>query len=170
MSEVSRSTSVAPRHRRRVSSRLNPPLLRNNQLSPRSKSGASRADDLCDGLPPSPPFCMKAKLLVATCLLFLAPAIATAAEYDELPVPIKSVAPKYPSQMKQDGTSGLVLVQVLINESGDVVECIVKKSSRPEFEAPAVQAVQLWKFKPAKKAGAPVSAKLSLPVRFSAES
>ena len=113
---------------------------------------------------------MKTKVLLATCLLILAPCIAVANDTDEMPVPIKSVAPAYPADMKRDGTSGLVVVQVAINENGDVVGCTVAKSSRVEFEAAAVQAVQSWKFKPAKKAGVAVSVKINVPVKFTVES
>ena len=112
---------------------------------------------------------MKTKALLFTCLLILAPFVAGANDTDEMPVPVKSVAPKYPADMKRDGTSGLVVVQVAINENGDVVECTVAKSSRVEFEAAALQAVQSWKFKPAKKAGVAVSAKIHVPVKFTVE-
>jgi protein TonB len=89
--------------------------------------------------------------------------------YDELPVPVKSVAPEYPAAMKRDHASGLVTIQVVIDESGEVVERAIVKSTHVEFEAPALEAVGKWKFKPAKKGGVAVRAKLSIPLKFIAD-
>jgi protein TonB len=58
---------------------------------------------------------------------------------------------------------------VLIDESGNVAERSVIKSSRIEFERPALDAVRRWKFKPAKKSGTAVKARLVLPIQFSFE-
>jgi protein TonB len=102
-------------------------------------------------------------------LLLISPcAWVQAAEsvYDELPVPVKSVAPEYPEAMKRDHASGLVTIQVVIDENGEVVERAVVKSTHAEFEAPAMEAVGKWKFKPAKKGGVAVKAKISIPLKF----
>lgn len=96
-------------------------------------------------------------------------AFAAASDYDELPVPVKSVPPVYPPAMLQEKASGVVMVKVQIDENGDVVERAVSKSTRPEFNDAAMSAVQQWKFKPAKKGGASVKSSVTIPIKFSAE-
>ena len=91
------------------------------------------------------------------------------AEFDEAPAPVKSVAPEYPAEMKRLGAAGLVTVKVSIDENGDVVERAVAKSSRPEFESAALDAVAKWKFKPARKAGVAVKCHVNVPIKFSAD-
>ncbi len=104
-------------------------------------------------------------------LLLLCPlAHGQTAKDDERPMPVKSVAPMYPEAMRRDHVSGIVMLRVVIDENGDVVERTVAKSSRPEFEAPALEAVQQWKFKPAKRAGMAVKATVTIPLKFSAGS
>jgi protein TonB len=118
---------------------------------------------LATGCPPI----MNYRSVALIALLLIAPLTrAQAADYDEMPVPVKSVAPEYPAAMKEERASGLVTVQVVIDENGDVAECAVAKSSHAEFEAPAVAAVGKWKFKPAKKGGVAVRAKLQIPIKF----
>lgn len=93
--------------------------------------------------------------------------IAGGNDFDERPVPVKAVAPIYPPDMRRAGASGLVNVVVLIDERGDVVAREIAKSTRREFEQPALDAVKKWKFKPAKKSGSAVKARMVLPIQFS---
>jgi periplasmic protein TonB len=90
------------------------------------------------------------------------------AAFDVRPVPVKTPPPSFPSDLRRDGVSGMVAVKVLVDENGNVSECAVTKSSHAEFEAPALAAVRNWKFKPASKGGAPVKAKLIIPIKFEA--
>ena len=87
---------------------------------------------------------------------------------DNPPVPVRTPPPKYPTQLKRDGVSGTVLVSIVIDEKGHVDAASISKSSRPEFEDPALDAVKQWRFKPAKKDGKAVRTKVALPLRFSA--
>ncbi|HVS51645.1 MAG TPA: energy transducer TonB [Opitutaceae bacterium] len=87
----------------------------------------------------------------------------------EPPVPVRTVAPDYPPDLKHEGISGLVMVKCTIDEQGNVVEPQVEKSSNVGFEKPAVDALRRWKFKPAKQDGAPVSMKVSIPIKFVCE-
>ena len=75
-------------------------------------------------------------------------ATAAFAETKEQPVPVRIVAPDYPTEMHRAGIIWLVTVKCTINERGDVVETEVVKCSDHAFEAPALAAVQKWKFKP----------------------
>lgn len=88
---------------------------------------------------------------------------------DENPVPVKTPPPRYPDSLKREGVSGVVAVTIVIDEAGLVTSTSVSKSSHPDFERPALEAVAKWKFKPAKKDGAAVKVKVTLPLRFSVE-
>lgn len=90
-------------------------------------------------------------------------------QVDEKPVPLKTPPPRYPEQLRQDGTSGIVAVSIVIDEEGNVIKATVAKSTHPEFDKPAVDAVERWKFKPAKKDGNAVKVKVTVPLRFTAE-
>lgn len=88
---------------------------------------------------------------------------------DVNPVPVKTPPPEYPDSMKRQGVSGVVAVSIVIDEKGAVMSTAVAKSSQAEFEAPALDAVKKWKFKPAQKDGVPVKMKVTIPIRFNLE-
>jgi protein TonB len=88
---------------------------------------------------------------------------------DENPVPVKTPPPKYPDSLKREGVSGVVAVQIIIDETGVVASSSILKSSHPDFEKPALDAVRNWKFKPAKKDGTAVKVKVTVPLRFNVE-
>ncbi len=89
-------------------------------------------------------------------------------KFDKPPVPTKTPPPNYPSSLK--GVNGMVAVVVIIDEKGSVIDATVTKSSDPAFEDPSLDAIKRWKFKPAEKDGQAVKAKVTIPVRFNAES
>jgi periplasmic protein TonB len=88
---------------------------------------------------------------------------------DENPVPIKTPPPRYPESLKRDGVSGVVAVVLVIDEKGAIMSSSVSKSSHPDFEKPALDAVKNWKFKPAKKDGNVVKVRVTVPLRFNVE-
>ena len=88
----------------------------------------------------------------------------------EPPVPVRTIAPEYPSELRREGVSGLVMVKCTIDVQGNVTETTIEKSSNAAFEQPAVAAVKKWKFKPAKQDGNPVAIKVSIPIKFVFES
>ena len=67
----------------------------------------------------------------------------------------KRVNPKYPSVAFQRGVEGKVMINVLISESGDVIEtALIKGISGPYgFNEDCTNAVRQWKFVPAFKNG-----------------
>jgi protein TonB len=103
-----------------------------------------------------------------SCLALVAP--LAWAQTKEPPVPVRTVAPDYPDELRREGISGLVTVKCTIDEKGDVVDPQVEKSSNTAFERPAIAALKKWKFKPAKQDGAPVATKVSIPIKFVFES
>ena len=107
-----------------------------------------------------------ASLLLASALV--APAFAQTKT--EPPVPVRTVPPEYPDELRREGVSGLVMVKCSIDEQGNVTETLVEKSSNTAFEKPALAAVKKWKFKPAKQDGNPVAIKVSIPIKFVFES
>jgi len=87
-------------------------------------------------------------------------------ELDKEPVLMASPSPKYPSEMRKNKIEGTVTILFLLNEDGRVEDPRVEKSSRQEFERPALDAVMRWKFKPGMKDGKPVRTYMRLPMAF----
>ena len=88
---------------------------------------------------------------------------------DENPVPLKTPPPRYPDSLRREGVAGVVAVTVVIDENGAIISSVVAKSSHPDFDKPALDAIAKWKFKPGKKDGNPVKVKATLPLRFNLE-
>jgi len=95
---------------------------------------------------------------------------AETAAVDTKPLPIRTPQPEYPANLRAQNVEGMVVLAVSIDEKGEVTTCEVTKSTDKRFEAAAVEAVRKWKFNPATKNKTPVSCKVTLPIRFSAES
>lgn len=88
---------------------------------------------------------------------------------DQKPVGRVQNPPQYPYEMSRAGISGEVVVEFIINANGDVVDTRVIRSSHREFEIPAMQAVQKWKFKPGRKTGKNVATRVSQLIEFNLE-
>jgi protein TonB len=88
---------------------------------------------------------------------------------DQKPVGRVQNPPQYPYEMSRAGISGEVVVEFIINSNGDVVDTRVVRSSHREFEVPAMQAVQKWKFKPGRKGGKAVATRVSQLIEFNLE-
>ena len=69
----------------------------------------------------------------------------------------KQSPPVYPPQAKTMRATGLVKVEVTVNEAGDVAE-IQKTSGPPMLQNAAKDAIRKWKFKPFVRDGQPVKA------------
>ena len=115
---------------------------------------------------------MKTPSLILTTVLCLFPVstvLMAAAAGRENPVPVRTVAPEYPRDMKTNGVSGLVMVKCTIDEQGNVAGTDVVKSSNEQFDRYATDALKKWKFKPARQDGTPVSVQVTIPIKFVAE-
>ena len=88
---------------------------------------------------------------------------------DQRPVVRVQPGPQYPYEMSRAGISGEVVVEFIINSNGDVIDTRVVRSSHREFEVPAMQAVQKWKFKAGRKGGRPVNVRASQLIEFNLE-
>jgi len=91
-------------------------------------------------------------------------------ELENRPELVASVQPAYPTDMRKAKIEGSVTLVFILNESGAVEEPQVQRSSRPEFERPALEAVRKWKFKPGTKDGQPVRTYMKLPIQFRIQS
>lgn len=112
---------------------------------------------------------MKLRFVLASLFALLALSVSAQTK-TEPPVPVRTVAPDYPDELRREGLSGVVMVKASIDENGNVTETLVEKSSNAAFEKPALAAVKKWKFKPAKQDGSPIAIKVSIPIKFVFES
>ena len=76
------------------------------------------------------------------------------------------VSPNYPSDLKRQGISGEVLVECIVDTNGNVTAAQIIRSSHREFEAPSLQAIAKWKFRPGKKGGRAVNVRIQQPMVF----
>jgi protein TonB len=115
---------------------------------------------------------MKAtKQLLLSCSIcaVLLCAVPASAAVREVPVPVRTVTPQYPPELRTQKISGLVMVKCVVDEHGNVAETNVVKSSNGGFDANAVEAIKRWKFKPATEDGKPISVSVTIPVKFDAD-
>jgi protein TonB len=106
------------------------------------------------------------RLFLFVFCLGLGPVALQADDALEPPVPVRTVAPKYPTDLKRDGVSGVVSVKCTIDEKGNVTEPTVVKTTHEAFSGPAIDALSKWKFKPAKRGGTVVAIKITIPIQF----
>lgn len=107
--------------------------------------------------------------IVSVCAAMVVATFAAAqdSKFDEPPMPSKTVASDYPQEMKRAGIAGMVTLSITVEETGKVQNLVVRKSTRAEFEQPALDAIEKWKFEPAKKDGKPVAVHVGIPMKFS---
>ncbi|MDQ1468721.1 MAG: periplasmic protein TonB [Bryobacterales bacterium] len=80
------------------------------------------------------------------------------------PKVIRQVQPEHPARGFR--ISGAVLIGLVVGSNGEPRDVHVVKSLEKEIDQSAVEAVQKWRFEPAKKDGKPVAAKVSVEIRF----
>ncbi len=83
----------------------------------------------------------------------------------EKPVLLHKKSPEYPLAAKEKLIEGKVVVSIIIDENGDVIEAIIKKSI-PLLDESCIDAAKSLKFKPGKHNGKLVKVKMTLPYRF----
>jgi len=77
---------------------------------------------------------------------------------------------EYPDGMKKEGISGEVYVQFLVATSGKLEKIHVARSTRKEFESPALDVFkEMPAWDPGKQRGKPVKVNVVVPVRFNAD-
>jgi TonB family protein len=89
--------------------------------------------------------------------------------WEEAPelIPETLVKPEYPPLALKERVEGKVILQVVIDEDGNVVEAEVLFAQPPGiFEEAAIRAIKQWKFKPAKQYDKPIKVLIAWPVDF----
>ncbi|MFI5356008.1 MAG: energy transducer TonB [Opitutales bacterium] len=94
------------------------------------------------------------------------PEVYDYAKLDTKPSLISQVGPEYPDELGAAGTSGQVLVEFVVGTDGNVTGAHVISSTAKGFEAPAIAAVNQWKFMPGAKNGHKVNTRLRVPIVF----
>ena len=79
-------------------------------------------------------------------------------QVDVQPVTVKSVPPAYPEMARRVGVEGVVTVNALISETGDVIQTTILRGIKGGFgfDRAAETAIRQYKFRPALKDGARV--------------
>jgi protein TonB len=87
--------------------------------------------------------------------------------FDAPPKLIKLVKPDYPAIARKAGIEGMVVLKILVNVDGHVIEAKVMKSlGNAGCDEAAIDAAMKCKFEPALRRGKPVQVWVSYPVRF----
>ncbi|MCK4409345.1 MAG: energy transducer TonB [Candidatus Eisenbacteria sp.] len=85
--------------------------------------------------------------------------------FDEPPVIISQPPPVYPDLARMAELEGRVMVQIGVNEFGDVVEATILQGIDGLNQA-AIEAVYKWKFRPAKQRDVAVPVRIVVPILF----
>jgi TonB family protein len=85
------------------------------------------------------------------------------------PVKISGAPPAYPEAARKSGAQGIVVLEALIDEQGNVRVAKVSQSLDPDLDQAALEALRAWKFKPATYEHHPVKVFYTLTVKFSNE-
>jgi protein TonB len=89
---------------------------------------------------------------------------------DRTPRAKAQLPPDYPYSMKQNGSSGTVLVEFAVDKSGRVTRAEALNYTDREFVEPALRAVRNWRFEPGRREGKAVPFRMTVPIEFSIES
>jgi TonB family protein len=81
--------------------------------------------------------------------------------YDEMPRALKQPRPTYPRDAAERRLEGVVVIDILINESGEIAHAEI-----PGLDTAALENVRTWTFAPARLQGKPVPAAAVAEVSF----
>ena len=87
--------------------------------------------------------------------------------YDDPPVPLTPIRPKYPEIAQEAGIEGTVYIQAFIDVKGRVKELkVIKGIPNTGLDEAAIEAIRKTRFRPAKQRERPVGVYISIPVNF----
>ena len=87
--------------------------------------------------------------------------------YDDPPVPLSPIRPKYPEIAQEAGIEGTVVIQVFIDKKGRVKDTVVLKGiPNTGLDEAATTAIRKVRFRPAKQRERAVGVWISIPVNF----
>jgi TonB family protein len=90
----------------------------------------------------------------------------TAPLYDKPPVLIFKMEAEYPEEARKAKYQGTVLLDVEVDDSGQVVNLRVARSLGLGLDQKAIDAVKRWRFRPAMKDGRPIGVEIQVEVNF----
>lgn len=120
---------------------------------------------------------MKKSTLALAAFMALAPAAASAKQPQEpvrvggnikTPERVRYVPPVYPGIAESARVSGIVILEAVVDQNGDVADAKVLKSI-PLLDQAAVNAVRQWRYAPTTLNGVPVPVIMTVTVNFSLE-
>jgi TonB family protein len=82
------------------------------------------------------------------------------------PVVTYQERPVYPFSLRLSRVRGQVMVGFVVDPQGNVIQPTVIESTHPDFEAPTIEAILNWKFKPGVHNGHPAYTHMEVPVIF----
>jgi TonB family protein len=85
----------------------------------------------------------------------------------ERPVPVHTVAPKYPVEQLRAGVCGVVTLSFVIDTNGKVRNAKVLDATDESFARPALEAIVWWRFEPARRDGVAIAVPVAIPMVFS---
>ena len=87
--------------------------------------------------------------------------------YDDPPVPLTPIRPKYPEIAQEAGIEGTVVVQVFVDDKGRVKDTVILKGiPNTGLDEAASDAIRDVRFRPAKQRERAVGVWISIPVNF----
>jgi protein TonB len=88
--------------------------------------------------------------------------------WEEAPQLIKMVTPEYPEIARKAGVEGQVIMQIVVDEEGNVLQAdVVFAQPAGIFEEAAIKAMLQWKFKPAKQRDKAIKVRMGQRMDFS---
>jgi TonB family protein len=84
----------------------------------------------------------------------------------EPPRLLREVKAKYTDEARRRGTTGNVILEIIINRDGTVGEVSVRRGLGAGLDERAIEAVRQWKFAPARRLGEPVDVIVEVAVEF----
>ena len=82
-----------------------------------------------------------------------------------LPTKLADVAAKYPPEALAAGVQGVVIAEIVVNESGNVTDTKLLRSI-PLLDEAALEAVRQWRFSPSVVNGQVVPVKMTVTINF----
>lgn len=112
------------------------------------------------------PVVTKAEPLPTTGHIDQSKADAMLKDVDTPPAVVRAAAPQYSLAMVQNQVAGIVSASVLVGRDGLVKDVVVLKDIGFDSAEMTRQALNQYRFEPARKAGTPVSVWITLTVNF----
>ena len=84
----------------------------------------------------------------------------------EPPRLLREVKAKYTDEARRRGTTGNVVLEIVVNRDGTVGDVTVRRGLGAGLDERAVEAVRQWKFAPARRLGEPVDVIVEVAVEF----